>query len=352
LFFALSLYAGNLEAELQKAPIKFANLQDALVKHFQDDANQDKSGFIYLEEKVRLYFDFPADELAQCSPDTSVTLLFFALPNGNSIEWTAGKTMEEGDYWRFDIQHIGAQTRYIRCKIDHPVLLVYLEADPRSWPTWRRTSDLGNSLPFDLVDLIRGAVDRFWRTNSDVILSCHSGGGSYLTGFINGCNELPDWLTKLVYLDANYSFSTEEQHHTKLIDWLERIPQAELRVYAYDDRDVKYNGKNIVSPTGGTYRASYRMIESMSSALVVSMVESDRWLRHTSANQHAEWIIFKNPELKILHTVMVGEWNGLIDSVVFGVDDDLAQRAISHPRLYMEFVDDGLIDPSKTQPPK
>ena len=41
-------------------------------------------------------------------------LVLFALPNGNSIEWTKGKKMKPGDDWHFDIQHIAAQTRYVR----------------------------------------------------------------------------------------------------------------------------------------------------------------------------------------------------------------------------------------------
>src|SRR6187401_1165988 len=46
-------------------------------------------------------------------------LVLFALPNGNSIEWTKGKKMykgtpseKTGDDWHFDIQHIAAQTRF------------------------------------------------------------------------------------------------------------------------------------------------------------------------------------------------------------------------------------------------
>jgi hypothetical protein len=31
-------------------------------------------------------------------------LIFFASPNGNSIEWTKGKKMQPGDDWHFDIQ--------------------------------------------------------------------------------------------------------------------------------------------------------------------------------------------------------------------------------------------------------
>ena len=41
-------------------------------------------------------------------------LVLFALPNGNSIEWTKGKKIKAGDDWHFDIQHIAAQIRFVR----------------------------------------------------------------------------------------------------------------------------------------------------------------------------------------------------------------------------------------------
>jgi hypothetical protein len=52
------------------------------------------------------------------SPDHSkrkkTIITFFALPNGNTTEQTMGKKMQEGDDWHFDIQHIRAQTKFIR----------------------------------------------------------------------------------------------------------------------------------------------------------------------------------------------------------------------------------------------
>lgn len=43
-----------------------------------------------------------------------VLLVFFALPNGNTIEQTMGKNLQKGDDWHFNIQHIAAQTRFLR----------------------------------------------------------------------------------------------------------------------------------------------------------------------------------------------------------------------------------------------
>ena len=66
-----------------------------------------------------------------------VLLVFYALPNGNTIEQTFGKKTKEGDDWHFDIQHIGAQTRFLRGVIsDRTLVVAYLENTMKSWPAW------------------------------------------------------------------------------------------------------------------------------------------------------------------------------------------------------------------------
>ena len=96
----------------------------------KDFAERDCS-FLY-EPGVRVRINAPAEGLM--TPRKPVRLIFYALPNGNSTEWTFGKRMEEGDDWHFDIQHIGAQTRFLRA-VDtlHSYVVVYLEAENRSW---------------------------------------------------------------------------------------------------------------------------------------------------------------------------------------------------------------------------
>ena len=41
-------------------------------------------------------------------------MILFALPNGNDIEYTAGKVRKEDEDFRYDVQHIAAQTRWLR----------------------------------------------------------------------------------------------------------------------------------------------------------------------------------------------------------------------------------------------
>ena len=48
-----------------------------------------------------------------------------------------GRTLAEGMDWHFDIQHTGAQTRALRARRLANAIVVYLEADTKSWPAWR-----------------------------------------------------------------------------------------------------------------------------------------------------------------------------------------------------------------------
>ena len=92
---------------------------------------------IQLPDEVRIRINAPA--LESFSPDKPVQLIFYALPNGNTIEQTFGKVLQPGDDWHFDIQHIGAQTRWLRNRLTNRTIVVaYLEAGKESWPAWRK----------------------------------------------------------------------------------------------------------------------------------------------------------------------------------------------------------------------
>ncbi|HRG93398.1 MAG TPA: hypothetical protein PLZ10_10635, partial [Chitinophagaceae bacterium] len=72
-------------------------------------------------------------------PKKPNVLVFYALPNGNSTPQTMGKQMQAGDDWHFDIQHILAQTAFIRQEWKQVNLFViYLENDYKSWPAWKQ----------------------------------------------------------------------------------------------------------------------------------------------------------------------------------------------------------------------
>lgn len=274
-------------------------------------------------------------------------IILFALPNGNTIHWTEGRALQPGMNWRYDIQHIAAQTRWLRDHVsDRNLVVVYLANTQKSWPAWRRENDNHRELIQNLVAEIR---ERVPGENETVTISGHSGGGSFLTGFLNGVEEIPHYVKRLVYLDSNYSYETPEGHGDKISAWLRGGDDRHLVVLAYDDRDVVLNGKKIVSDTGGTWRATQRMLDRLDDDFTFSTVTTDKFKRHLALDNRIDMIRWFNPELKILHTVMVGEYNGHIHSILSGTPLESPHQP-AEPRLYTQYVQDALAGPAPIPP--
>ena len=104
--------------------------------------------------------------------------------------------------------------------------------------------------------------------------------------------------------------ATTSAHGPKLIAWLHGNADRRLVVIAYDDRNIELNGKKVVSDTGGTYRATYRMVEAFKKDIPLAEGNVVRYVSFTASQ--VEMLIHKNPENKILHTMLVGEFNGFI----------------------------------------
>ena len=92
-------------------------------------------------DSFRVYGDvkITIDKPPGFSKNKRTIITFFALPNGNSTEQTMGKKMQPGDDWHFDIQHIRAQTKFIRQQLPNKnFVVIYLENNYRSWPSWKQ----------------------------------------------------------------------------------------------------------------------------------------------------------------------------------------------------------------------
>ena len=116
-------------------------------------------------EKVRsldLYPGVTATIVWPASLDTRkrVELILYALPNGNTTAQTIGRRLADGVDWHYDIQHIGAQTRALRQRGLPQAVVVYLEADTRSWPAWRSTLGYERANPriVEIVEQVRSAI--------------------------------------------------------------------------------------------------------------------------------------------------------------------------------------------------
>lgn len=269
------------------------------------------------EPGVRAVVQVPGTSLADLQATTlPIHILFYLLPNGNTAEQTYGRTMNDSLDRRYGIQHLAAQTRRVRELLaeERTVVAVALEADTLSWPAWRRDVPGADNR---LVAITQDLRQQLGATTGTADLIAHSGGGSFIWGFLNAHMALPDWLERVVLIDANYSFSAEDGHGEKLLDWLTGAPQRRLYVLAYDDRHVTLNGKLIVSETGGTWRATDRMARALETRLaftggLLNDLETSSALRgRVLLARHP------NPERRILHTVLV-EKNGLVHTTVDG----------------------------------
>jgi hypothetical protein len=242
------------------------------------------------------------------NPLKPTTLIIYALPNGNTTEQTIGKELATGDDWHFDIQHIGAQMRLLRAaNPDRNLVIAYLETEQKSWPSWRRANTNNALLIAEMVTTLRAAIPG---GAADVTLTGHSGGGSFTFGFINAFDAIPNYLDRIAFLDSNYAFGDDPDHGSKLIQWLRGDNHRRLIVIAYDDRNIELNGKKVVSDTGGTYRATFRMVEAFRKEMPLEEGSIGSYVSFSAPQ--VEMLIRRNPENKILHTMLVGEFNGFI----------------------------------------
>jgi hypothetical protein len=317
--------------------------------------NLDLPGFApsgSFNERIRvldLYPGVTATIVAPANVDTRerVDLILYALPNGNSTAQTIGRKLAEGVDWHYDIQHIGAQTRALRTLGLPQAIVVYLEADTKSWPQWRqvRGYDKANARIVEIVDQIRMAIGN--PPHLSVTLTGHSGGGSFMFGFIEGQDSLPSWLERIAFLDANYNF--DYRHGEKLVKWLRGNPKNTLVVIAYDDRNIMLDGKKVVSDSGGTWRASERMMNYLREPFEFTSDTLGQFRRFHSSQ--IEVLLHPNPENKILHTVMIGEMNGYMHAVLVRRPSyDRGEMLLKPARAYTQWVEDTVALPAATPP--
>lgn len=272
-------------------------------------------------------------------PERPTETVYYALPNGNTIEQTAGRMMTPGLDWHFDIQHIAAQTRALRrVMTDRNLVTVYLEAGGRSWPAWRREHGNPGSHLIRLLDEAFPLLDE----STTRVLCAHSGGGSLITGILNASDEIPDTITRIAYLDANYSYDDDEGHGDKLLAWLRRDPAHALIAVCYDDRTITLNGRPVLStPLAGTYGATQRMIARMRRDVDLAETREGDFLCFTGLDGRIDLRIHTNPENVILHTVLVGEMNGFIHALTLGTPHEGAAGRLEMGRAYSEWIQDG-----------
>jgi len=263
-------------------------------------------------------------------------LVLFALPNGNSIEWTKGKKLNPGDDWHFDIQHIAAQTRFVR-NLDkkNNYIIAYIMADQKSWPAWKRTVEDSRLKIENIVDSLS---ERFKDYHPRIILNGHSGGGSFIFGYLDIVEKIPDNIERIVFLDSDYGYE-DSSHTRKFIDWLQD-KDHHLFILAYNDSIVIFNGKQLVSPTGGTWYRSRLMQRKLSEHFTFKTVADTSFINYSALNKRIRIILKENPRGLIYHTVQV-EKNGFIFSLLSNTKFD-KRRYFTYfgDRVYEKYISD------------
>lgn len=284
---------------------------------------------------------------SQFDPQRPTLLVIFATPNGNSVEQTLGCATAEGLDWHYNIQHVAAQTRQYRELDDSQnVVLVCIQADVRSWPAWRAKHDGSPAIVKRVVDSL---VLSLPTNDVRVVLTGHSGGGRFMFEYIDAVDEIPVVIERIAFLDANYGYSNELHHGEKLLKWLRGDPSRQFVVVVYDDRNIMLNGKKVVGPTGGTYRASYRMIDFLREQIELTEDKLDVFDRFVGLNGQLTTVIHPNPENKILHTRLVGEMNGPLYVLTLGRATANVWGRLGTPRVYGDWVQPQPYEPSGWQ---
>ena len=298
------------------------------------------------DPEIRIFINAPAVD--SFDPNKRTEIALFALPNGNSIEWTIGKKLNTGDDWHYDIQHIGAQTRFLRNQSNETNLVtVYLETAQKSWPSWRAKSPNNPELINDFVTYLKNIFSTF---DPFIVLTGHSGGGSFTFGFMDGVTEIPSSVERISFLDSDYNY--DDNYGAKLLNWINASPTHFLSVIAYNDSVVSYNGVPVVSATGGTWYRSKMMKKYLANSFQFTDEENSDFIKYTALNGRVKFILKQNPQQLILHTVQV-ELNGFIQGMVSGTANEGVGYAYYGARAYSDLVQSATVLPKTlTIPPR
>lgn len=284
---------------------------------------------VELDSGIILTFDEPK----LLDPGKPTKLIIYALPNGNTTAQTFGKKLKAGDDWHFDIQHIGAQTTFIR---NHDTqtnyIVVYLENNLKSWPAWRRVHVNSNT---QISQTVEDLFKRYQKYQPKITLSSHSGGGSFIFGYLNAQDQIPAEIERIGFLDATYAYETAK-HAAKLKKWLKK-PKHSLQVMAYNDSVVVFQGKPLVSPTGGTWYRSKLMAADLKKQFNLKELDLPDRLSWSDSKHRIVFSLIKNPEGKIYHTVLV-EKNGFIELIFGGTKFQNRGYTFWEERAYLDYI--------------
>ncbi len=286
-------------------------------------------------EDIDVHINAPGKKYLKTDRETII--VFYALPAGNTIDWTIGKQIEEGDDWHFDIQHIGAQTRFLRKTLkDNNVIVVYLQPTNLAWQTY------DDKHPDNYVDLIQqmtqDILKPFRQFNYTVTLNGHSAGGSWVLRYLQGVDIIPEWIDRIAFIDSNYNYKYDADHYDSLFtEFLLERNSTYLCVMAYNDSIALYQGKPFVSSQGGTWWNTKHMKKRLNDRFNFTQDHNNDFQRYAALDGRFQILLKENQARAILHTVQVYR-NGFIHSMLHGTEyENRAYWYYGEP-MYLEFI--------------
>ncbi len=286
-------------------------------------------------DTFRLYSDIKItiDRPTSLLKHNKTIVTFFALPNGNTTAQTMGKKMMPGDDWHFDIQHIAAQTKFIRQRMDANFIVIYLENDYKSWPLWKQKhNDFHKVIPI-LVDSLSNV---YGGKKREVYINGHSGGGSFIFGYLKGVGQIPKQVKRISFLDSNYGY--DSSYYPIIREWLKKIKGSSLNLFAYNDSVALYNGKPVVSAIGGTWYRGHLLLKHLKNDHRFTKINTDSLLIYKSTDSRIQFYFKQNFDRGIYHTQQV-ELNGFIHAVLCGTKYDSKEYLYYDKRAYTALIE-------------
>ena len=285
------------------------------------------------ESKIRIHVNAPLDEKGE--PVRATRLIVFTLPTGNTIEQTLGCRMKAGLDWHYDIQHVAAQIRLLRSLApSERIVLVGVEGPGLSWSPFRKANPDADAKMARLVDEWR---KKLGDDATKVMLTGHSNGGSFMFGVIDGTDAIPDYIDRIAFLDSNYNFDASK-HAEKLARWLKGDDARRLIVVAYDDREITLNGKKVLKPGQGTFNATKRMHEALGKVFPLTETTHPPFQETVGLDGRIHFYVHPNPQNKILHTLLVGDMNGLVHAATLGTPNEEKWGKFGGPRAFTKWI--------------
>ena len=217
---------------------------------------------------------------------------------------------------------------------DYSIILVYLTNEQKSWPIWKRERTDGPQEIKRMVDSITGMFADF---RPNIMLNSHSGGGSFIFGYMDAVKEIPMQVQRIAFIDSDYGYE-DSLYGEKIINWLKTSNQNHLNVLAYNDSVVIFNGKPLVSATGGTWYKSQMIQRKLSRYFTFIKTTDTGLIKYQALSNKIDIILKTNPEGKIYHTELVAR-NGFIHTVLSGTKyERKAAYTYWGNRVYGKFI--------------